>query len=83
MLDSKNVKKIILSGLYAADLAERFTFTTIQQDKIYVEKDIDKAFDYIKNENNGFIYAVTCFSDMAKVFSRVEVLWKYFTYITT
>ena len=74
LLDSKNVKKIILSGLYAADLAERFTFTTIQQDKIYVEKDIDEAFEYLKNESNGFIYVVTCFSDMAKVFSRVEVL---------
>ena len=74
LLDSKNVKKIILSGLYAADLAERFTFTTIQQDKIYVEKDIDEAFEYLKNESNCFIYAVTCFSDMAKVFSRVEVL---------
>lgn len=73
LLDSNNVKKIVLSGQYAFDLAERFNYTTIDQNKIYVEKDIDKAFEYLKNKCDGYIYAVTCFSDMAKVFSRVEV----------
>lgn len=74
LLDSKNVNKIVLSGLYASDLAERFSYTNIDQTKIYVEKNIDAAFDYLKNNCYGYVYAVTCFSDMAKVFSRVEVI---------
>ncbi|MDO5440482.1 MAG: MurT ligase domain-containing protein [Erysipelotrichaceae bacterium] len=73
LLDSKNVNKVVLAGLYASDLAERFEYTTVNKKKIYVEKDIDLAFEYLKNETKDYIYVVTCFSDMAKVFSRVEV----------
>ena len=73
LLNSKNVKNIVLCGLYASDLAQRFLYTSINQEKIYVEKNIDAAFEHLKNNGNDFIYVVTCFSDMAKVFSRVEV----------
>ena len=73
LLNSDNVKNIVLCGLYASDLAERFLYTSIDQKKIYVEKNIDNAFEYLQNNSNDYIYAVTCFSDMAKVFSRVEV----------
>ena len=73
LLNSSNVKNIVLSGLYASDLAERFEFTDIKQDVITVSKDIDNAFEVLKNQSD-FIYVITCFSDMNKVYTRVEVL---------
>lgn len=74
LLNSKNVNKIVLCGLYASDLAQRFIYTDIDLKKVIVEKDIDKAFNYFEKKCNGYLYVVTCFSDMAKVFSRVEVI---------
>ena len=73
LLNVKIVKNIVLGGLYASDLAERFEYTNIDKKIIHVEKDIDKAFEYLKNDCKEFVYVVTCFSDMAKVFNRVEV----------
>ena len=73
LLNSNNVNNIVLAGLYASDLAVRFSYTSVDQKKIHVEKDIDEAFKYLDRKCNGYIYVVTCFSDMAKVYSRVEV----------
>jgi len=36
--------------------------------------DIDEAVNYIKEKTNNYVYVVTCFSDMAKIYSRVEVI---------
>ena len=74
LLNSKNVNSIILSGLYASDLAQRFLYTDVDLNKVFVEKNIDKAIEYFKTKCNGYLYVVTCFSDMAKIFSRVEVI---------
>lgn len=73
LLNSDNVNEIVLTGQYASDLAERFVYTDINQKKIVYKKDMDEAFEYLKTNNDNFIYLVTCFSDMTKVFSRVEV----------
>lgn len=74
LLKSKNVKNIVLAGQYSNDLAERFLYTDIDQKKIVIKPNIDDAFMTLKEDSNNFIYVVTCFSDMAKVFSRVEVI---------
>ena len=71
-LNKKHIDRIILTGLYAYDLALRFEYTDIDQKKITVEPDMDKGFDYLK-DNNPF-YVITCFSDAQKVFDRLEVI---------
>ena len=70
-LSSKNVKRIILCGRYAYDLALRFEYTDINQNLLIVESSIDKAFDQLKTSSYPF-YVVTCFSDEQKVFDRFK-----------
>lgn len=74
LLNSPNIKKIVLTGRYASDIAERFLYADIDFNKVYIEKDIEKAIDYLKNQAIGHIYAITCFSDQHKLLNRVEVL---------
>lgn len=71
-LKSDNIKNIILSGKYCNDLAVRFSYTDIDQNKIKVFEGIEQAVDSLDNENNEYIYVITCFSDKDKFLSRVE-----------
>ncbi|MBR3227299.1 MAG: DUF1727 domain-containing protein [Erysipelotrichaceae bacterium] len=73
MLKSGNIKKIVLSGLYASDVAERLLYADIDFSIVHIEKDIPKAIEYLGNEAIGHIFAVTCFSDQHKLLNRVEV----------
>ena len=73
LLNAGNIKKIVLSGQYASDVAERLSYAGLDFDKIHIEKDIAKAIEYLGEEAIGHIYAVTCFSDQHKLLSRVEV----------
>ncbi|MBR0461934.1 MAG: DUF1727 domain-containing protein [Erysipelotrichaceae bacterium] len=73
LLSSRNIKKIILAGQYASDVAERLSYAGLDFNNIHIEKDIAKAVDYLGEEAIGHIYAVTCFSDQHKLLSRVEV----------
>ena len=74
LLNSPNIKKIVLTGRYASDVAERFLYAGIDFNKVYLEKDIETAVNYLKNNTIGHIYAITCFSDQHKLLNRVEVL---------
>ena len=74
VLNSPNIKKIVLTGRYASDVAERFLYAGIDFNKVYLEKDIETAVNYLKNNTIGHIYAITCFSDQHKLLNRVEVL---------
>ena len=73
-LNVSNISNIVLAGLYGSDLAERFEYTNIDPKKIHVEKDIQKALDYLKDNTSGYKYVLTCFSDMGKVLDKVEVI---------
>lgn len=73
LLNSPNIKKIVLTGRYASDVAERFLYAGIDFNKVYLEKDIETAVNYLKNNTIGHIYAITCFSDQHKLLNRVEV----------
>lgn len=73
LLNSPNIKKIVLTGRYASDVAERFLYAAIDFNKVYLEKDIETAVNYLKNNTIGHIYAITCFSDQHKLLNRVEV----------
>ena len=73
LLGSDNVKKIILAGAYANDLAARFSYTNISDEKITVTESIENAVKLLDNENGEKIYVITCFSDKGKFLERVEV----------
>ena len=71
LLTSHNVKKIILAGTYANDLAARFGYTDIDNDKISVTESIADAAEMLKDGTNK-VYVITCFSDKGKFLERVE-----------
>ena len=64
------VKKVVLSGRYCNDLAERFSFTGL--DNWTVEPDIAAAAAGLKAEGSEDVYVVTCFSDRDKLLAHVE-----------
>lgn len=74
LLNSPNIKKVVLAGLYVSDIATRLEYTGIDFNKVYIEKDIEKAVNYLKDNTIGYIYVITCFSDQDKFLNRVEVL---------
>lgn len=74
MLDNKNIGDIVLAGTYVNDLAARFSYTDIPQEKIHLFEDIDKAAEYLNNGRKEYIYIITCFSDKEKILSEVEVI---------
>ena len=74
MLNSPNIKRIVIAGLYSSDVAERLLYADVDFAKVKVIKEIPAAIDYLKKEAVGHIYAITCFSDQDKLLSRVEVL---------
>lgn len=73
MLNSLNIKKVVATGRYASDIAERLLYAGIDFNKVYLDKDIESAVDYLKNNAVGHIFAITCFSDQNKLLSRVEI----------
>ena len=72
MLDHENIREIVLAGAYVNDLAARFTYTDVDQEKIHLFEDIAKAAEYLDSDRKEYIYAITCFSDKEKFLSKVE-----------
>ncbi len=73
MLKDSCVKKIILTGKYAYDLALRFQIADIRSAEMIVEPDLDRMGRLIAEKTDNALYAVTCFSDKEKLFDRVKV----------
>ncbi len=71
MLDNENIHDIVLAGTYVYDLAARFSYTEIPQDKIHLFKDIPEAVKYLDSDRSEYIYAITCFSDKDKFLSEI------------
>lgn len=61
------VQRVILSGRYANDLAERFSFTAVAPEKCTVEPDIRAAAALLESRGDEDLYVVTCFSDRDKL----------------
>lgn len=70
-LNVPHVKRIILSGRYCNDLAERFSFTGISPDIWSVQPDIAAAAVSLKDAGSEDLYVVTCFSDRDKLLAHV------------
>ena len=71
-LNVPQVKRVVLSGLYCNDLAERFSFTGISAENIEVLPSIPEACEALASAGDEQLYVVTCFSDRDKVLSHVE-----------
>ena len=71
-LNRPHVKKIVLSGQYCNDLAERFSFTSISPEVWSVQPDIAAAAAELKADGSEDLYVVTCFSDRDKLLAHVE-----------
>ena len=73
-LINKNVKEIVVTGTYAADVSVRLSHTNIDSKKIYINKNISEAIKHVKDGDN-YIYVLTCFSDQHKFIKEVEATW--------
>lgn len=69
-LGAPQVKRVLLSGRYCNDLAERFSFTDLSNWQ--VEPDIAAAAAELKADGAEDVYVVTCFSDRDKLLAHVE-----------
>ncbi len=72
MLGCDNVHQIVLAGKYVNDLAVRFSYTDIPNDKIKLFEDINEAVDYLNSDRREYIYVITCFSDKGKFLVKVK-----------
>ena len=72
-LNVPHVKKILLSGRYCNDLAERFSFTDIPQEVWSVQPDIAAAAAELEASGGEDLYVVTCFSDRDKLLDLPDV----------
>ena len=59
------MKRVILSGMYRNDLAERFRFTGVQNWEVI--PGIPDAAAAIRDSGSEALYVVTCFSDRDKL----------------
>ncbi len=69
MLGCDNVHEIVLAGTYCNDLAVRFQYTDIPQEKIRIFREIDEAYRYLGSGREEYLYVITCFSDKGKFLS--------------
>ena len=67
------VQRIILSGRYANDLAERFSFTGFPTEIWSVQPDISAAAEQLQSDGSEDLYVVTCFSDRDKLLNLPAV----------
>lgn len=72
MLGSDNIHQIVLAGKYVNDLAVRFSYTDIPNEKIRLFESIDEAADYLNSDRSEYIYVITCFSDKGKFLVKVK-----------
>ena len=63
------MKNVILSGRNCNDLAERFSFTGVENWTVI--PDIGEAAAALKAEGSEELYVVTCFSDRDKLLAHV------------
>lgn len=73
-LRGSSLKKILLCGKYAYDLALRFEVADLGDIPIKTVPDLDETAKLLSENENGDFYIMTCFSDKDKVFSRITAL---------
>lgn len=71
-LNSEKVKKVVVSGGFAHDLACRLEAAGIEQEKIVCEPDLDDMMSYLSAKSEGHISVFTCFTDQNKFLQRLK-----------
>ena len=77
-LNDSKVKKIILSGGYAHDAAERMLIAGIPEDRLVIEPDLDRMMEVVSERSEGYVYTMTCFTDQYRFLNRLK---KYSGYV--
>ena len=72
-LAKPHVKKILLSGRYCNDLAQRFSYSGISPERWSVCPEIPAAAKQLAAEGSEALYVVTCFSDRDKLLNLSDV----------
>ncbi|MEG2485065.1 MAG: MurT ligase domain-containing protein [Clostridia bacterium] len=70
-LNKKHIKKIVLAGKYAWDLANRLEYTDIDKSKIEIKQDLAQMMEFVNKKSVGDIFVITCFSDRMKFMNRL------------
>lgn len=73
LLKADCIKQIVVAGKYIYDVAVRFEYGNIDMEKVVLKDSVAEAVSYLNNEDENDIYALTCFSDEAKLLKQVEV----------
>lgn len=74
LLNSKNIKKVIVSGKYINDVAVRFNNGDVDMNKVVLKDSVNEALDELDNDPQLRTFVMTCFSDQDKLLKEVEVL---------
>lgn len=74
ILNSSNVKKIIVSGKYASDVALRIEYSDIDINNVEVHSDIQDGVDALSKAYTNDLFIITCFADQDNVLEKVELL---------
>ena len=74
LLSKESVKKIVVAGKYISDVAIRLQYAGIDMEKVHLFKETPEAVAYLKDETEGELYALTCFSDEGKLLKEVVTL---------
>ena len=72
LLNTDNIRRVILCGKYVNDLAMRLTYTDIPEEKIVFCGTVPEAAELLENDGDEPVYAVTCFSDRDKLLGLVR-----------
>ena len=67
LLDCPQVRRVVLAGRYCNDLAMRFSFTALPQERWSVQPDIRAAAADLASNGDEEVFVVTCFSDRDKL----------------
>ncbi len=66
-LTRDDVKRIVLCGRFADDLAARLITAGVDEQRLTVERDITAAVGALKEGARGRVFAMTCFTDSPKL----------------
>lgn len=72
ILENDCVHNIVLAGRYVNELKARFTMSAVSAEKIGYVADPEELCQFIKDNTEGEIYAITCFADKEKLMSVIS-----------
>jgi len=70
-LNADCVKKIVLAGKYVNDLKARFNYSNCNESKTTCFSNLDDMMNFVKENAEGDIYLITCFTDRYKFIDRI------------